>query len=204
MDYAYFPGAPPPPSFAGHYMSMAQFPPTLPNEESNGSSPVRIRHQDILILILSTSLLPHPARAAKPCPLPSWLSGIIHNCRIQHVFHHAQTDGIGKYQDHMDQPNFLPYDTSFSSFEPSSMLAPTSGSPQQTQMSMAHVGSVDSGVGLEVDMEGSQQVISSATGHPLSNTFSPNLNGIRGSSEEKEMNNLTPAQSRRKAQNRAA
>ncbi|KAF2229530.1 hypothetical protein EV356DRAFT_537168 [Viridothelium virens] len=140
MDYAYFPGAPPPPSYAGHYMNMTPFQPGLGNEESNGSSP-----------------------------------------------------------DHMDHPNFLPYDTSFSGFEASPMIPPNSGSPQQSHMSMGHVGSVDSGVGLEVDMDGSQQAINPATGQPLQHG-----SGVRGSSEEKELANLTPAQSRRKAQNRAA
>lgn len=110
----------------------------------------------------------------------------------------------GKYQDHMDQPNFLPYDTSFSGFEPSPMLPQTSGSPQQSHISMTHVGSVDSGVGLDVDMDGSQQPINPATGQPLSNNMPHSGNGPRGSSEEKELANLTPAQSRRKAQNRAA
>ena len=107
------------------------------------------------------------------------------------------------YQEHMDQPNFLAYDTPFSGFEPSPMLPTTSDSPQQ-RMSMTHVGSVDSGVGLEVDLDGSQQQINPATGQLLNNTIPQNGNGPRGSSEEKEITNLTPAQSRRKAQNRAA
>ncbi|KAI9655725.1 MAG: hypothetical protein M1821_005160 [Bathelium mastoideum] len=144
MDYAaYYAGAPPPPSFAGHYMNMAHLPPNL-HEESNGSSP-----------------------------------------------------------DHMDQPNFLAYDTSFPGFEPNSMLTSTSESSQQN-LPMTHVGSVDSGVGLEVDVDGSQQAINPATGQLLNGGISQNGNAPRGSSEEKEMTNLTPAQSRRKAQNRAA
>ena len=108
----------------------------------------------------------------------------------------------GKYQDHMDQPNFLPYDASFSGFEPSPMLPPTSGSPQQSHMSLTHVGSVDSGV--DVDMDGSQQYVNQGFREPRGSSIPQAGNGLRGSSEEKEMANLTPAQSRRKAQNRAA
>lgn len=56
-------------------------------------------------------------------------------------------------------------------------------SPPGQQFSMLPNGSVDSGIALDADSELPQE-------------------GRRGSSEEKE--NLTPAQSRRKAQNRAA
>lgn len=58
-----------------------------------------------------------------------------------------------------------------------------SASPPGQQFSMLPNGSVDSGIALDADSELPQE-------------------GRRGSSEEKE--NLTPAQSRRKAQNRAA
>jgi len=58
---------------------------------------------------------------------------------------------------------------------------PASASPPSQQLSLLSNGSVDSGLGLDMDSE--QQ-------------------GRRSSSEEKD--SLTPAQSRRKAQNRAA
>ena len=58
---------------------------------------------------------------------------------------------------------------------------PMSGSPPPHQLSMFPNGSVDSGIALDLD---------------------DGPSGRRSSSEEKE--SLTPAQSRRKAQNRAA
>ncbi|CAK3791449.1 hypothetical protein MYCFIDRAFT_49331 [Lecanosticta acicola] len=59
-----------------------------------------------------------------------------------------------------------------------------SASPPPQSISILHHGSVDSGIALDLDTEHEQR------------------SGRRGSSEEKDA--LTPAQSRRKAQNRAA
>lgn len=83
----------------------------------------------------------------------------------------------------LDPSSFLP--NSYDAFSFHGGLPTTQGSPDPT---IAHtpmpVGSVDSGIGGEVDDSRTSRT--------------------RSSSEEKESANLTPAQSRRKAQNRAA
>ncbi|KAI9708801.1 MAG: hypothetical protein M1820_003756 [Bogoriella megaspora] len=111
--------------------------------------------------------------------------------------HLGQEGSNGSSPDQMDHSNFLPYDASFTNFEPSSMLPPHSGSPRQSQ----YVGSVDSGVGLDIDIDSSTALNS---GQPLMRRDTNGGGMNRGSSEEKDLPNLTPAQSRRKAQNRAA
>jgi len=77
--------------------------------------------------------------------------------------------------------DYATFDTSLNHATGITPLPTTSASPPSQQLSLLPNGSVDSGLGL--DMDGEQQ-------------------GRRSSSEEKE--NMTPAQSRRKAQNRAA
>jgi hypothetical protein len=88
----------------------------------------------------------------------------------------------------LDTSAFLSGSFDYTSFDASlatgtglTPLPATSASPPAQQLSMLPNGSVDSGIAL--DMDEMQQ-------------------GRRSSSEEKE--GLTPAQSRRKAQNRAA
>ena len=77
--------------------------------------------------------------------------------------------------------DYTAFDTSLSHGTGLTPLPATSASPPPQQLSLLPNGSVDSGIGI--DMDGEQQ-------------------GRRSSSEEKD--SLTPAQSRRKAQNRAA
>jgi AP-1-like factor len=64
----------------------------------------------------------------------------------------------------------------------------SSASPQVQQLSLLSNGSVDSGIALDMDND--------------MNDMNDMPQGRRGSSEEKD--NMTPAQSRRKAQNRVA
>ena len=77
--------------------------------------------------------------------------------------------------------DYTSFDTSLGSGTGLTPLATTSASPPPGQISMLSNGSVDSGIALDMD---------------------DGQGGRRSSSEEKD--NLTPAQSRRKAQNRAA
>ena len=78
--------------------------------------------------------------------------------------------------------DYTGFDSSLSGSTGLTPLPTTSASPPAQQISLLPNGSVDSGIALDMDND---------------------LQGRRGSSEEKEIN-MTPAQSRRKAQNRAA
>ncbi|KAK3707230.1 hypothetical protein LTR37_012230 [Vermiconidia calcicola] len=107
------------------------------------------------------------------------------------ILHHAvSNDGVGpisSMENPLDNSNFLSGSFDYASFDPSlgnTGLTPmhtTSASPPSQQLSLLPNDSVDSGIALDMD-DGAQ--------------------GRRSSSEEKD--NMTPAQSRRKAQNRAA
>lgn len=77
--------------------------------------------------------------------------------------------------------DYSQFDTSLGGSTGLTPMGTTSGSPSPQQLSLLPNNSVDSGIALDMD---------------------DMLQGRRGSSEEKE--SLTPAQSRRKAQNRAA
>lgn len=83
--------------------------------------------------------------------------------------------------------DYTNFDTSLGHGTGLTPLQTTSASPPAQQLSLLPNGSVDSGIG--VDMEGMDGMDEGPQGR-------------RSSSEEKE--SMTPAQSRRKAQNRAA
>ncbi|KAK4555365.1 hypothetical protein LTR86_007662 [Recurvomyces mirabilis] len=92
----------------------------------------------------------------------------------------------------LDANAFLPNNFDYGAFDASlshgtglTPMQPDSGSPVPHQLSLLSNGSVDSGIALDMDHEQQEQ-----------------LDERRGSSEEKD--NMNPAQSRRKAQNRAA
>lgn len=78
--------------------------------------------------------------------------------------------------------DYAGFDSSLSGSTGLTPLPTTSASPPAQQLSLLPNGSVDSGIALDMDHE---------------------MQGRRGSSEEKE-SHMSPAQSRRKAQNRAA